>query len=293
MNPPCAALAAILATACVLAAGCRAVTDTALFARDDAPAPAAADAERRASLAPRTIPIEVVFVRHDPLDPAFGTRLWDHVDEQALDPGLRRRLGNNGLRAGVVTGRLPADVAARLEPAASVDPTAPEDAGMRRLLRLLPGRRAEVVASTGLAELVLLERGAEGVRGATYRDPTALVSLQAWPDADGRVRVRLVPEVKHGPVQRSWVGDEGMFRLETGQIRHAFADLDITTTLPAGGMLLVGMADSDGAGVGAALFRERSTSGCVRLLVVRPLAAAGDPLFAAADCDVEGGRNGR
>lgn len=284
MNPPAAVPAAILATVCALVAGCRAVTATALLL-DAEPVARDADADRRASLVPRTLPVEVQFVRHDPRDPAFGPGLWNHVDEQALDADLRRRLAANGLRAGVISGRLPAAVAERLETATAVDPAAPEDAGLRRLLRLLPGKRAEVVATTGLAELVLLEHGAEGVTGATYRDATALFALQAWPDADGLVRVRLVPELKHGPVRRAWVGEEGMFRLETGQARRSFDDLGVSVRLPAGGTLLVGVQDDAGAAVGDALLREQSAAGGVRLLVVRPPASATDPLFATAAGD--------
>lgn len=283
MSLPAAARAALLATVCLFAAGCRAVMGTTFLARDVPPATTGSDADRRASLAPRTLPVEVRFVRHDPRDPAFAATLWDHVDEQALDADLRRRLEANGLRAGVVTGRLPADVAERLEVAAAIDPTAPEDVGLRRILRLLPGKRAEVTAATGLAELVLLERDADGVHGATYRDATALVALQAWPDADGRVRVRLVPEVKHGAAQRSWVGEEGMFRLEAGQPRRAFDTLGITARLPTDGMLLVGVAEAAGAAVGDALLRDASASASARLLVVRPLSAATDPLFGADD----------
>lgn len=263
-----------------LAAGCRGLGGFVTTAGDDAALPLRAGDGR--ATAPRTIPVEVLFVRHDPRDPAFGADLWGQVDEQALDADLRRRLAANGLRAGVISGRLPAEVATRLEPAAGVDPAVPENAGLRRLLRLLPGRRAEVIAAAGVAELILLEHGADGVGGATYRDATTLFAVQAWPDADDHVRLRLVPEVKHGAMQRSWVGEEGMFRLETGQPRRVFEDLGIAVRLPAGGLLLVAAAESDGAAVGDALLGERSAGGGARLLVVRPLEAGADPLFAAA-----------
>lgn len=277
MHAHLAACAAVLGTVCLLAGGCRATIGGALVAASDEPATIPADP--RAPSAPRTLPVEVQFVRHDPRDAAFGADLWRHVDEQALDADLRRRLAANGLRAGVITGRLPTDVAARLEPPATPDPAVPEDAGLRRLLRLLPGKRAEVVAATGLAELVLLEHGAEGVVGATYRDATAQFALEAWPDVDGRVRVRIVPELRHGDVRRSWVGEEGMFRLETGQERRSFDDLGMSARLPAGGMLVVGAGETAGAAVGDALLRDRSPGGGVRLLVIRALAATTDPIF--------------
>lgn len=271
--------------ACALAAGCRGPGGAMLAAWDDTTLPPARVNDERQP--PRTIPVEVLFVRHDPRDPAFGTDLWRHVDEQAFGADLRRRLEANGLRTGVVTGTLPADVGSRLAPAAGEDPAEPGSTGLRRTLRLLPGRRAEVIAAAGLPELVLLERGADGVGGGTYRDATTLVSLQAWPDADGRVRVRIVPEIRHGDVRRSWVGEEGMFRLETGQTRHPFDDLGVEARLPPGGLLLVGVADGDGAAVGDALLRDRDAAGGARLLVIRPLAPATDPLFVTAEAGSE------
>lgn len=280
--PAAAALLGLVAAASLLAAGCRTITGGVLDAQDDPAAAADVDAARRASRIPRTLPVEVHFVRHDPRDPAFGADLWNAVDEQALDADLRRRLAANGLRAGVVTGQLPAEIGDRLVPAATIDPAAPEHAGLVRRLQLLPGKRAEVIAATGLADLVLLERGAEGVRGATYRDATALFALEARPVADGRVRIRIVPEVKHGAVRKTWEGEEGLFRLETGQSRRRFDDLDVTVCLPAGGTLLVGTTAGEGAAVGDALLRERSATACARLLVVRPQAPGTDPLFASA-----------
>ena len=140
------------------------------------------------------------------------------------------------------------------------------------------------LAAAGAAELVLLEERDDGVHGGTYRDATALVALQAWPAADGRVRLEAHPEIRHGPVRRSWVGEEGMFRLETGQTRHRCDHLRISTTLPAQGMLIVACSSPAGSSVGDALFRDRAGDAAGRrLLVIRPLAPGTDPLFAAED----------
>lgn len=246
--------------------------------------PAVADAAARP--VPRTLSLEVAFVRYDDQDSVLHEDLWNFVDEQALGPEARRRLNANGLRAGVVVGTLPTPIADRMAAAAADDTAAIETGGARKLLRLLPGRRAEVVAATALPDLVVIEDGPDGVRGATYREATPQIAIEARPAADGGVCLEAVPEVKHGPVVRSWVGEEGLFRLEAGQRRHRLEHLEIAATLRPRSFLIVGCAGDATSTIGDALLRDR-VGGGLRLLVLRPLEAAVDPLFASPPADLE------
>ena len=150
---------------------------------------------------------------------------------------------------------------------AGIDPTR-----SRRLLQLLPGRRSELVTATRLPHLVLLEQCAGEVCGGTFHDATPLLALEATPAADGRVRLEAVPEIKHGPVEKSWAGEDGMFRLA------------VDVTLPTGGLLLVGCAGDPATTVGDGLLREHGEGeqGTLRLIAIRPLARSVDPAFAAA-----------
>jgi len=276
--------------ACLLAcaAGCRSLA--LLPGGADGP-PDAAAAGGAARPVPRTIPVEVVFVRHEEHDPDLGAELWNVIDEQALDDDLRRRLAANGLRAGIVTGGLPPHLAERMLPDhidqaaaadAAADAVATDAPLAKRLLRLLPGRRSEILVAAGIRELVLLEERAGQVRGGTFHDASGLVELKVRPAADGRVRVELVPEIRHGPLERSWVGEEGMFRMEAGQRRHRRDDLAFGLDLREGDLLVLGCAGEKAATLGDALLRDqggdRSTK---RLVVIRPLGRAVDPLFAA------------
>jgi hypothetical protein len=238
--------------------------------------------------APRTIPVDLIFARFDAHDTACREDLWNAVDEQALDEGLRRRLAANGLRVGIVTGDLPPHLAERILPDRAVTPAvsdtfAADSPLTHRLLRLLPGRRSEVIAATGVDDLVLLETGDGQVRGGTYRDATGLFELKVRPAADGRVRIELVPEIKHGPMERSWVGEDGMFRMEAGQRRHRRDDLALSVELRERSLLVVGCAGEHGSTLGDALLRDHGgTRSTMRLLVIRPLGTAVDPMFATA-----------
>lgn len=278
---PAVRVGALLAAAGLAAgAGCQLVT--VLGPRDPTVGAALSESTRAT---PVTIPVEVFFVRCDEHDPVLREELWSLLDEQALPTPLRHALTANGLRAGVVSGDLPTPIARRVTVPVEADGTLlPADAAVvRRGLRLLPGKRSEIVAATGLDGLVVLERRDGDVTGTTFADATALVALQAWPAEDGRVRLRAVPEIKHGPVVKSWVGAEGSFRLETGQRRHRLEHLEIDVTLPAGGMLLVGCAGDDAQSVGDALLRERDRDerATMRLLAIRPQARTNDPAFAS------------
>jgi hypothetical protein len=285
--------AAAVCLVLLAAGGCRAGLWSAA-----SPEPAAAVATDRPRNAPRTIPLELVFVRHEEHDPVLRDDLWNLADEQVFDEPLRRRLHANGLRVGVVTAQLPPHLADRfLPPAVDSGETLPaalpdNPALVRHMLRLLPGRSSDVMAATGLDALVLLEHDGDSLRGKTYHDASTLFALRAWPAADGRVRMNLSPTIKHGPVERSWVGEEGMFRLEAGQRRDALAGLTFEATVPIGSMIIVGCVGEPASSAGDAFFRDRAGARAgQRLLAIRPvpLTQSLDPLFTptVADPDPE------
>lgn len=276
--------AAAVCLALLAAGGCRA----GLWS-DASPEPVTAVTTDRPRSAPRTIPLELVFVRHEEHDPVLRDELWNLADEQVFDDSLRRRLHANGLRAGVVTAQLPPHLADRfLPPSVAPGETLPaalpdNPALVRHMLRLLPGRSSDVMAATGLDALVLLEHDGDSLRGKTYHDASTLFALRAWPAADGRVRLSLSPTIKHGPVERSWVGEEGMFRLEAGQRRDALAGLTFEAAVPVGSMVIVGCVGEAASTAGDAFFRDRAGARCgQRLLAIRPVPheQSLDPLFA-------------
>lgn len=290
----CLILPAVAVLAALSTAGCRmALLVPEVMSGDQTEEPFAGRSNPKPE--PRTIPVELVFVRFAEHDAVMTDDLWKLVDEQALDGDVRRRLQANGLRAGVVSATLPPELAARFT--ATTDPvleTAAEQslvetpAVVRRTMRLLPGRENEVIAAGGLDELILMECTAGSVEGATYHDASAIFTLRAWPAANGRVRVQVCPVVKHGPTERSWVGDEGVFRLETGQKRRVLDSLSFETTLAPESMLLVTAAGEQAASVGDAFCRDRSGgSAGMRLVALRPLARTKDPLFTADGEDAD------
>jgi len=241
----------------------------------------------------KTVPLELIFARFGSADRHLSEELWELIDEQIFDDGLRRQLHANGLRAGVITAQLPPHLAERFLPDATgakqppgVDPAEANGlferpAAVRRLVQLLPGRDSEVVSASGIAELVLLQHDATEIRGGTYQEASAVFSLVAWPAADGRVRLEVTPTIKHGPSERTWIGEDGIFRLETGQRKNIFQRLRFEATISTHSMVVVSCTGESASTVGDAFFRDH-TGGPddLRMLAIRPLARAVDPMFA-------------
>jgi|694.fasta_scaffold11647_3 hypothetical protein len=276
--PPVARRAFVcIVSAAALASGCR-------LTLLEPPAPAAiAPVSRSGGPTVRTIPVEILFIRHDEHDTAIRDELWRFIDEQAVPVDQRRRLNANGLRAGIVDADLPEHLAARLDPpdSAAAEPAGGQKACERRTLRLLPGGRGEIVVAAPRDEMVVLEHRDGVGTGATFRDASGLFDIRLAPAADGRVRITLTPEIGHGPRERTWVGEEGSLRMEAGQKRHRRDDLGIVLDLAPPTLLVVAASADHASTLGDALFRDASPSATThRLLVIRPLARSVDPMFA-------------
>lgn len=243
---------------------------------------------------PRTIAIETLFVRFGADETETEEALWREVDEQAIDAGLRNRLAAHGLRAGIVSSVLPADVRTKLAATSSAEHLGPEPASeqvvARRVLRLLPGKEGRLVARAAVPELVVFESaGGSGVLGRTFRDATSELVLSGWPSADGRSRVTVVPAIEHGPQRRSWTGEDGVFKLEAGQERHSYDSLQIDVELTPDRLLVVGSHGENGSSVAAAIFRGSST-GDHRVVILRPLGRGHDPMFDERGTEGPGGK---
>ena len=276
--------------AAVLAAGCVSAPTVDGLLPDRMPKTAGASGTAPRPVA-QTLPLEVFFIRCEQ-DHAGQDELWSRVDEQLIEEPVRRRLAANGLRAGILLGQLPEPILAPLEPPVSAGdggPPPPVNAAdanppvVRRVLRLLPGRESELVSLKSIADLVVLEQEEDGLRGGNYVDAVPHFTLKAWPAADGRVRVDLVPVIRHGPMERSFVGEDGAFRVETSQRKRVFEALRCEVAVPADGLLVVGPAGDPGATLGDALFRPHGQGRQEpRLLALRPLTPGIDPMFTAA-----------
>ncbi len=235
--------------------------------------------------------LEVFFIRCPFGDPQLNQRLWQEVDEQHLPADLRRRLGQNGFRVGLVGGQIPMALSELMELEDKPPPTGvanqinvadldTDPRVTRAHLSIRTGQRKEVLTSSVYDRVTVLIRESDQLNGSTYTQAQALLAVKTFAQSDGRVRLELVPELHHGESRRRFVGNQGMFRFEPGRPRRVFDRMAISATLSPGSMLLLSSRPELPGSLGHHFFTtEDNGHRQQKLLVLRLAQTQHDGLF--------------
>jgi hypothetical protein len=180
-------------------------------------------------LSPDVVVVDVFFVRFPFGDPDNNGPLWAEIDETPWAPALRQKLALNGFRVGLVAGQVPPAPLSRLldlkdkpvatgpaQEAGAADMTE-EPRVSQRHMPLHCGQHGEVFTSGPYDELVVLLCSHSGMEGEPFRDARPVLSACASLEADGRVRLKLVPEMQFGSPKPVLAGQPGIMRLESNQ----------------------------------------------------------------------------
>jgi len=242
-----------------------------------------------------SVAMDVFFVRFPFGEAEPNGPLWADVDEMHLPAEVRQRLARNGLRVGLVGGQVPPGLVSLLE---INDKPAPQGRSLenrvadmeqeprvvRRHLELRPGGRTDVVTSDIQEEFSVLRCSDAGLEGETFCSAQAVLVVRAYPERDGRVRVKVVPEIQHGENRLRFVGTQGALRIEPGRAKRAFDDLSVEAVLAPGQMLLLSTQLDRPGSLGHRFFTQ-TTDGQPeqKFLVLRLAQTQHDELFDAAD----------
>ena len=224
--------------------------------------------------------LEVVFVRIPQPDYEAAQQLWEEIDELAIPAEQRRRLTQNGFRAGVLGSRLPPRIEAIMQSAHNAEsssgvesPQTPDGVAIgatRQQMFLRRGQRGEVIASSVQPEFHVLKFERGEIHGRTYRDGQAQFSVKAAPTDDQRVRLYLLPEVHYGALRNRYVPGDGMFRLDTSRQKQTFDELGLEADLVAGQILVIGSQPGQPGSLGHRFFKEQAADKSItKLLMIR------------------------
>jgi len=126
----------------------------------------------------------------------------------------------------------------------------------------------------------VLVRESDRLGGRSYAKAQGALGIAAHPQPDGRVRLDLVPELHYGEAGQRFVGDQGVFRLDTRRPRRDFGDLAFSATLAAGDMLIVSCLPNRPGSLGHYFFtHECDGKAEQKLLVIRVSQTQHDRLF--------------
>ncbi|QDU98120.1 hypothetical protein [Lignipirellula cremea] len=234
---------------------------------------------------PDAVVLETAFVYYPADASDLESSIWSEVDEQHLDPELRRQLELNGLRCGLVGSQLPTKVqeildqqlaaAQRQRDSGEDDPTIQTSDQQR--IQCRAGHRAEIAAGDKKDAVVLMNDEGE-IRGDHYPDAQCMFALRTFPQADGSVKVELVPEVQYGMAKMRWTGFDGAWKLDTGRERESFLKLRVEAQLSPGHTLILSGKDK---GLGRLFFSGKGENPHERrLLLVRLVHTQHADLFA-------------
>ena len=207
-------------------------------------------------VAPKRCAVTISILTRPLKDEVLNQSAWRLADEQTVDADARHALEANGLRVGVVSGDLPAEVLALLQapPPHKVDPQTvliPDGDTL-----LIPLGNAVPVAS------LLLSREGHAV-GKEYQDAQGAFRVTATQRGDDGVSLRIVPEVHHGAYRRRVGSDPAagafapqQFVFKEGKDEESFRDLAATLTLKPGQVLLIGSSPERRGSIGDFLLTE-------------------------------------
>jgi hypothetical protein len=218
-------------------------------------------------MTPGSAVIEVFSIRLPSGTPDLSSQVWEEVDEQHFPIEVRRKLAKNGFRAGILAGPIPPSLARLLDLQGKPSPNgeiqrvkitdlATPARVSSQHLQTQAGQRYEIAASGVIEKMPILVSESGEIRGLTYEQAQGIFAMHVAPQPDGRVQLELVPEIHHGESRQHWVGDQAIFRLETGRPKRAFEELKLTAVLGPGSMLLLGSQPNREGSLGHYFFVE-------------------------------------
>jgi len=248
---------------------------------------------RPVKTAPDSVTLEIFQVRIPANDAELTEEIWSTIDEQRLGVALRRNLVKDGFRAGVLGGAMPDMLARHLNlqsemPEASSEQLITDQSAdpsvFRRVIQLNRREAATVQASDLQPQLFVMTEGESGLKARNYDQVQAMYSLRAEPVAGQRVSIRLTPELQHGEMRNRYSGSaRGIFLMTPSREREIFDQLEITTKLAAGELLVVSCLSAVPSSLGQAFHAvDRGGPAEHKMLLVRLLQVPGSEILADA-----------
>jgi hypothetical protein len=182
--------------------------------------------------------------------------VWGAADVQVIPTETQRALEVNGVRIGLITGDLPAEVDAILKapPPNKIEPARfDQPDGLPAMVSL--------GESTPTASLFFNLK--DRAFGKDYQDASGWIRVTPTQDGVSSVSLRFVPEIHHGPIQNTYssLPNAGayapqQFMLKNSQQEETLRDLAATVTLQSGQVVVLGGPSEHDRSLGSFLFTQ-------------------------------------
>jgi hypothetical protein len=238
---------------------------------------------------PESVALEIIWARFPANDPVLDDAAWREIDETPIEPAVRRELVNNGIRAGIISGSVPAAIDRVLHRGETKDTHAIEDSKASAMkqtsdlitepiihghVRHIPrNQRYEVQASEIYPSLPLLVSGSSELAGHTYEKAQAIYALRVDPKSDRTAILEITPELHYGDAKLRFTGgDDGILRQAPLRERKVFDRLRASVKLAPSEMLVLMSLPDAGSRLGHYFHTVDSADGPQQKLVLIRLA---------------------
>jgi hypothetical protein len=206
---------------------------------------------------PKRCLLKVVILARPFGDPVINEAVWKVADEQVIPPADRRAWEANGLRIGRIIGEVPLELEAILKD------TSPQRKVTPTNLFVDSGEPALIIVSEAVELASLLLNRDNRIFGNDYKDASGYFRLTPQHEGGNSVSLRLVPEIHHGPVQRTFqalpnatpLGPQE-FRINNGQHEESIRELATTLVLEPGQIAVIGCRPEFKRGLGAFMLTQ-------------------------------------
>ena len=238
-------------------------------------------------LADDSVVVEVSFIRVPAKDQQQLKQVWNDVDGTDIAASLRTKLKENGIRCGKLPSAIPASFETLLSGDKNItDPTAQAGSlnlnmGLRnRRLQCTAGSENFVVLSDAVIDnLVVIHSEEQYTSAEKFQQAQCQFEFRTYPQADGSVRLELVPQIHHGVAKSQFKGHDGAWLLKTQRDVEEYTDLLIDTRLLPGESLLLS-CDELAHGLGGHFFSKNDDQTEIQhMLRLRILHTQYDDLF--------------
>ncbi len=207
---------------------------------------------------PKRCLIRVVILSRPFNEPAINEVVWRVADEQIISPAQRRALEANGLRIGRIIGELPEELETILKEGGPQSPKV-----MPSNLLLESGEQNLIEVSQAVDQASLLISRDNRVTGRDYESASGYFRVTPRHYGAHGVSLRLVPEIRHGPLQRSFPAlptTPGFapqeLSIRDGQQEETIRDLTVDLELEPGQVAVIGCRPESQGSLGSFLFSE-------------------------------------
>ena len=213
-------------------------------------------------LEPRFCRLDTAIVSRPVGDKVIDASPWNVADEQMLPLEARLGLEANGLRAGIITGGLPADL---ME---AIKPNPPQKETQWVQTSVPEGERTPIVVGAKAGSVALLLNHNGKLDGRDYQDAEGRLVVTPSHSGSKGVSLRVVPEVHHGQSRRSFAPVENAspfaqreFSIKDGQREDILRELAMTVDLLPGQTLVIGCRTQQSRSLGTFLFLQPEPNG--------------------------------